>query len=256
MKNTTEHILNRQNKLINLLKINDKMTPHQLSLLLDCSINTVRRDINELHEKEALVKKYGYVYFNPDYSPNFDSFGPTKIKEEIAKFSSSLIKNEDTVFINSSSTALKSLNYLNHHSNTIITNNMHIFKLDLDTNKKIILTGGTLRPNKKSLTGLDAIKLLETKFAQVCIVGCYGISLETGHVFSSVMTESKINETMVKHTTRTKILLADYRKFGKESEDHFANIKDFDYIITDSYLPNIYINQLEKYNIQLIQVTL
>ncbi|QIL46825.1 DeoR/GlpR transcriptional regulator [Vagococcus coleopterorum] len=256
MKNSKKIIFDRHEKIINLLKQSESALVTDIARLMDCSINTIRRDLNFLEEQDKIIKKHGYVLLNPEYSPNVDQFGPRKIKEAIAKQTSSLIKKFDTIFINSSTTALQTLNFINYQNNTIITNNLNISTLTLPSTCHVVLTGGELRNTKRALTGIDALSLLRDKYADICVMGCYGISLETGHVFSSSTNESQINQMMVKHTRGVKVLLADYRKFNKESEEHFANISNFDYIITDSFLPNIYIQQIEKCGVQLIQVRL
>ncbi|MGH2251963.1 DeoR/GlpR family DNA-binding transcription regulator, partial [Enterococcus faecalis] len=70
--------------------------------------------------------------------------------------------------------------------------------------------------------------------AHVCVIGCSGVSFEHG-VTTKIFNEPKINELMIKQTTKVKILVPDHRKMGLTSKFKIAAITAFDCLITDKH---------------------
>ena len=58
--------------------------------------------------------------------------------------------------------------------------------------------------------------------------------------------EAKINELMIKQTTKVKILVADHRKIGLTSKFKIADITAFDCLITDKHCSSTLITELRK----------
>lgn len=252
MKSSIDTINTRHATIIDLLKINKKMTTEQLAKKVNVSMSTIRRDLSVLEEKNELVRKYGYCIYN-DNNHNFDETGPELIKIQIARAVNDYIKDYNTIFINSSSTALGALEYLTAKHLTIVTNNLKIAFSSHDSEYNYILTGGELRFPKEVLVGDIATHTITSMNADVCIIGCSGISIENG-VTTKIFHEAKINEQMIKQTFGCRILVADHRKIGTTSKFKISDISIFDYLITDKYCPNDTIRQIETLGVSVIQV--
>ncbi|MDY4307249.1 hypothetical protein SNF32_07440 [Enterococcus mundtii] len=124
----------------------------------------------------------------------------------MARCASQYIGDYATVFINSSSTALATLDYLESNHVTVVTNNLKVISCVRQGNYTYILTGGELRVPKEVLVGDIAARTLADMNADVCIIGCSGVDLENG-VTTKILNESKINEWMIKRVSNVVFLL-------------------------------------------------
>lgn len=102
------------------------MTTYKLADALNVSLSTIRRDLNVLETKNDIIRKYGYCIYNDQNQKDFDQSGPELLKQAIARVACSYLSDYDTVFINSSSTALNILHYLKADHLTIVTNNLKL----------------------------------------------------------------------------------------------------------------------------------
>lgn len=72
------------------------------------------------------------------------------------------------------------LHYLKADHLTIVTNNLKIATKPHVSQYNYILTGGELRFPKEVLVGDIAINTITATHADVCVIGCSGVSLEHG----------------------------------------------------------------------------
>lgn len=254
MKNSLAAIDKRHAEILDILEANHQMTTQELAEALDVSLSTIRRDLNLLEEKNDIIRRYGYCIFNYDNKRDFDQSGPVRIKQAIAREASRYVQDYDTIFINSSSTALKTIDYLNSEHLTIVTNNLKINYSPHNANYNYILTGGEMRFPKEALVGDIAMNTISSMNADVCIIGCSGVSLESG-VTTKIINEAKINELMINRTIKRKVLVADHRKIGLTSQFKIADISVFDYLITDQFSSPETLKEIQKMGVKVIQIT-
>ncbi len=253
MKNSLVNIDKRQKKILELLQQKSQMTALELAEALEVSISTVRRDLNLLEEQNEIIRHYGYCSYNYDNKNDFDQPGPERLKQAIAREASKYINDYDTVFINSSSTALKTLEFVYSNHLTIVTNNVKINYSPHKENCNYILTGGEMRFPKEALVGDIALNTISSMNADVCIIGCSGVNLESG-VTTKILNESTINEMMIRQTYKRKILVADHRKIGLISKFKIADISVFDYLITDQFSSGKALDEIRNTGVKVIQI--
>lgn len=253
MKNSIDTITTRHEKILSILKEHKEMSTEQLASEVGVSLSTIRRDLNILEDKNDVIRKYGYCIYN-EINHNYDETGPETIKKQIARAVKDYICDYNTVFINSSSTALGALEYFTAKHLTIVTNNLKVAYSSHDNEYNYILTGGELRFPKEVLVGDIATNTITSMNADVCIIGCSGVSIENG-VTTKIFHEAKINEYMIKQTFECRILVADHRKIGKTSKFKISDVSIFDYLITDKYCPNDIIKQIKDLGVTVIQVS-
>lgn len=254
MKNSLAAIDKRHAEILEILEANHQMTTQELAEALDVSLSTIRRDLNLLEEKNDIIRRYGYCIFNYENKRDFDQSGPVRIKQAIAREASKHVHDYDTIFINSSSTALKTIDYLNSEHLTIVTNNLKINYSPHNANYNYILTGGEMRFPKEALVGDIAMNTISSMNADICIIGCSGVSLESG-VTTKIINEAKINELMINRTIKRKVLVADHRKIGLTSQFKIADISVFDYLITDQFSSPETLKEIQKMGVKVIQIT-
>lgn len=253
MKNSIENIQTRQASILLLLQKKGELTAKDLAEELKVSLSTIRRDLIILENKNDIIRKHGYCLFNFKNKEHFDETGPLVIKNLIGKEAAKFINNYDSVFINTSSTALSTLDYVTADYLTIISNNLKLKHKQHIQHSTYLLTGGEMRFPKEALVGDIAINTITGMNADVCIIGCNGVDLENG-VTTKILHEAKINEVMINQTRSKRILVADHRKIGQTSKFKIADLSVFDYLITDQYSSAPTLKAIEKLGLQVIQV--
>ncbi len=121
-------------------------------------------------------------------------------------------------------------------------------------NCSYILTGGEMRFPKEALVGDIALNTISSMNADVCIIGCSGVSIDNG-VTTKILNESTINEMMIRQTFKCKILVADHRKIGLTSKFKIADISVFDYLITDKFCSEKVIAEIKNVGVKVIQIS-
>lgn len=254
MKNSLHNIAQRHEKIICFLKEQLTSDPRTLAALTQVSLPTIRRDLEHLTNMGKITRKYGEVAYN--YDPEFDHVpneNIIKIKQGLAQKAASYIHDGDTVFINSSSAALNTVQFLKEKRLTIISNNLKISDYEHHQQSTILLTGGEIRFPKEVLVGEEALQMIEKVNASISIIGCYGLTLEKG-LTSSAFQEAKINAAMIRQTSGQVIVLADYRKLGNLASFPVGTLAEIDTLITDPFANIHFLQQLEKNGVQVIQI--
>lgn len=253
MKSSHKTIKYRRDKLLELLTRETSLLVKEISQELAVSEITIRRDLIALekmglvqraHGKAQIVKKTGTEDYNEDIEI---------LKNAIAKKAAEFVKDGNTLFINTGSTALASLKNLEDKRVTIVTNNVKVANLDHNPNSTVILSGGEIRFPKEALVGDIAIDSFSKMSSNISIIGCSGLSVENG-ITTPVLHESKINSLIIERTNGLVIVVADYRKIGFSSNFTSGNIKDINYLITDTFASPEVIRAIEKQGVQVIQV--
>ncbi|WP_124065507.1 DeoR/GlpR family DNA-binding transcription regulator [Clostridium sp. E02] len=227
MKKDRACVENRRNRILELMKKNPRVRVDELAEALEVSLITIRRDLQYLEDKKLLVRTHGGAIASG--SP-FDEV--SLYRRLIAEFAAKFVSDNDTVFINTSSNALKILESISCSNVTVITNNGKAIHCEHSQEVNVVLTGGELRYPKEAMVGDFAIRNLQTIYAKKAFIGCSGISGENG-MTTEIFNEVSINEMMVGHATQDVYVLADHTKIGKNSSFVSCPIEKIKYLITD-----------------------
>lgn len=253
MKRSLAEVNYRRNHILEYLEQQKISDIKQIATTFDISEMTARRDCDALKKMGRIKKHFGKIEFIYDIdSMTKDIDALEEIKETLAMKAATFVKKEDTIFINSSSTALMVLNYLKDKPINLLTNNTKIVQIEYHPHSTIFLSGGEVRSQKEALTGSTAVQSFHDVRSDVTIISCSGISLENG-ITTSVMNEAKVNEQIITNSGRL-IVVADYRKIGYTSNFTIGNIADIDILITDQYAEKKVLDDIEAIGTQVIQV--
>lgn len=250
MKNSQSVIQQRHMQLLQYLQLHGTCTVNDLANHLHMSPITIRRDLDELESKQLLIRRFGRAEAilpstkedEPIYMASIEQ--NINCKRAIARAAADRLQDGDTVFINSSATALLIYPFIRREV-MVITNNGRSLQVDRPANVSLMLTGGEVTGNKKSLTGQIAVDMLSHITASKCILGVSGISVEGG-ITSRVMQETIINRTMLQRCTGEKIVVADHTKVGVEHNFFSSKIQNITHLITDSMADPAKLNFLRE----------
>jgi DeoR family fructose operon transcriptional repressor len=254
MKVSRSIVENRRARILEMLEKNESVKVMELAERLNVSPLTIRRDFEEM-EKENLIIRFhgGASLIREEIQENMFSSTLTLHKHAIAKAAARFVEDGDTIFINTSSTALLILNYITAKQVTVMTNNAKALFSKIREDMMVFLTGGELRFPKESMVGDFAINNLSRVKATKCFMGCSGLTIEEG-VTTAVLQEAAVNELMLNRTTGKRFILGDYQKIGRTHSFVSGSIDKVDCLITDIYANQEVVNKLRERNIEVIQV--
>ncbi len=254
MRNSQAVIDKRREHILKLLEYRENVSIEELAEQLKTSTITIRRDLEFFEEKNLIERHRGGASMNKNnFTTNIFSSNLALNKHAIAKAAARFVENGDTIFINTSSTALLMLEYISAKQVTIVTNNARAIFCESKENLFVVLTGGELRMPKESLVGDFAINNLNRVKASKSFLGCSGISTKGGFT-TAVLQEVAINEVMLHNTIGLKFVLADTNKVGKTHSFLSGSIKDIDYLITDTVADESEVKNLRNSGLKVIQV--
>jgi len=254
MRNSKASIDKRREHILKIIEYRTNVTVEELATQLKTSAITIRRDFDYFEEKGLIERHRGGASLNKtNFTTNIFSSSLTLNKHAIAKAAARFVEDGDTIFINTSSTALLMLEYITAKQVTIVTNNGKAIFCETKDNLFVVLTGGELRMPKESLVGDFAINNINRVKAVKSFLGCSGISTEGGFT-TAVLQEVAINEMMLKNTTGLKFVLADKNKVGRVNSFLSGSISELDYLITDIFAPDLEVKSLRANGLKVIQV--
>lgn len=224
----------RREKIMKKIQTAGKVFVNDLATQLQVSQLTIRRDLQYWEEKGAVERFYGGAKLIQNFISIDDPTRSNELyKHAIAKYAAHYVKDGDTIFINTSSTALLIINYIKNKHVTVITNNGKAIFMEHDPLLSICLTGGELRNPKESMVGDLALNNLSRVSATKAFLGCSGLSVHSG-MTTAILQEVAINEMMINRCLGETFILADHTKIKNDHSFVSGNIKSFDYLITDN----------------------
>lgn len=255
MKRSRALVDERRNRVLEVLKENGQIKVADLAEEFNVSPLTIRRDLQYLEDNKKIERFYGgasIIENNPETLDEVDEL--TLYRQLIAKCAASLVEDGDTIFINTSSTALKLIQYLGDKRVTVITNNGKAINVKRSPNVSIILTGGELRDVKEAMVGEFALNNLERVSAKKSFLGCSGLSVDSG-MTTEILNEVNINQAMTRRVTGPTYILADHTKLGKDSSFVSYKINRIKNIITDEKADVNIVNTFKGMGINVHQVS-
>lgn len=254
MKKSKLEVEQRRRIIIDILSKEENINADKLADRLGVSAITIRRDLLCLESKNRVTLQYGKVELQKTFSEFHNDLSEIETrKNQIAKRAVDFIDDGDTIFVNTSTTALLILRYLKDKKVNIITNNANAVFIPKDYHVNVLLTGGELREPKESMTGEFALSTLSKVTANKCFIGCSGITSETG-ITTKILAEVAINELMLKNCTGLCIVLADSTKIGHNDSFVSSSLDEIDYLITDRFADTKELSAIEKQNVNILKV--
>ena len=251
MKTKKSIVSKRREEILNYISSENTVTSKELIEKFKVSEITIRRDLDFLQSLGKIQRFHGGARINKCQDPA--NLLLENKKEKIAHKCADFINNDDDIFINSSSTALKVLKFIKNKRVNIITNNAKASSIKIDPLVNVILTGGRVSYPKNAMTGTFALNNLKTVASNITIVGISGITTE-GDLTTSILDEVEINKYMLSESTEKNILVCDSSKFQKSANFKIDTIDHIDIVITDSEINRTVLETIEKKGIKVILV--
>jgi DeoR family fructose operon transcriptional repressor len=245
-------------------RIRDYLALHQvasnpdLSHLLRVSEATVRRDLEQLEIEGHLERTHGGAIVSqqlpvePEYVNSAQSHPEEKFR--IGQAAATLVRDGDTLFVNSGTTAAAFVRALPPGLRlTLITNNVSatLEAREAGTDLELILLGGAYRPRAKSVVGRFAAETLRQVYATKAIIGVDGLSLKHGCT-TPASAEAEIARLMIERTRGDVIVIADHSKWGVVSNYAIAPLDSVTRLVSDDGLDPGARSQLAAHGVDVV----
>lgn len=254
MKRERAFVENRRSQVLDKIIENPGIHVDELASLFDVSAITIRRDLQYLEDQKKLVRFYGGAVPTEQVMSGTRGDEAAVYRDLISRYAATLVEDGDSVFINTSRTALQILQYVKKKNVTVITNNGRAINNDHPDGVSVILTGGELRYPKEAMVGEFAERNLMKVYAKKAFIGCSGISDECG-VTTDNANEVNLNELMLRRATKTAYILADHTKIGNNSSFRTCGIERVTHLVTDEKAPKAILDIFREKGIQVHQVS-
>lgn len=247
--------IERQEKILSIIKERKNVTTKELQRLVYASSSTIIRDLVKM-EKQGLIKRThgGAAIIVPkDIESSLTIRVRTNIKEKnrIARKAVEFIKNDDSIFIDSSSTLQSLIPFLRTHKYlTVITNGLNnALLLANDTTVSIYMIGGLVAQNSNSAIGALTLTTLESFNANIALFSASGIMGNS--ITEHSVEQANVKKIMIKKA-QTSILLCDSSKFNRVNLAEITTFDEIDYFITDKMPDEEILDAINKTKCQLI----
>lgn len=232
--------VDRRMKILKKLSLHDKVFVNELSKEFGVSEVTIRNDLEQLESKNLLIRaRGGAMSASQVVSQDLQLGEKHKLnmqeKIRIGKAAAKLVKDSDTVIIDSGTTTLEVVKNLAPALNnvTIISNALNIAnQLVSSTNIHLIIPGGVLRKNSLSLIGPLAEKNFKNLYVDKVFLGVDGFDTTQG-ISTPNMEEAYLNQIMI-DVAREVIVVTDSSKFLRKSLAFICKLDRINMVITDS----------------------
>ena len=238
----------RKHRILSILQTEKMVVVSELSKKFSVSEETIRRDLEKLEHEGLVVKAYGGAVLNENAQGDMPLAVRKKTnvigKQKIADILSGFIKDNTSLMLDCSSTALFIAKRIKERKNmTIITNSLEILiELKDQKNWKILSTGGLLGEDSLALVGSSADKMISGFHVNASIISCKGFDINKGFTDSNDL-HASTKRAMLENCDK-RILAVDSYKFDRIAFNVVGNLSDIDVIVTDVKPPE---GWLEKF---------
>jgi len=154
-------------------------------------------------------------------------------KDAIARAAAAMVSDGDTVMLDIGTTAWRVARRLHGRPITIVTRNLAAFdELREDRAVQIVLLGGVLRPDHRSLIGHLTEDNIRQLRADLLFMGTSGVRA-TGHLVDTVPAEVSVKRTMIEASDRV-VLIADSTKFPGSGMAMVCGPESLDVVVTEA----------------------
>ncbi len=226
----------RRDEIKKILLARKSITVSEMAQHFNVSTETIRRDFDSLANEGFLEKSYGGATLKIRVAHQV----PQKIKsgilvenkQRMAKKAAELIRPNDCIFLDHSTTVYELCKEIENIPLTVMTNSFYVISyFARNPNIKLVCPGGNFDINAQGFFGLELLEYLTRHYLDKAFFSCRSLDIENGLCDTEEQTAA-MRRTIIAQSDSA-YLLADHSKFGKRSFIHIANLEEIDCLITD-----------------------
>jgi DeoR family glycerol-3-phosphate regulon repressor len=230
----------RQKEILEMARIDGKVTVDGLAHKYGVTVQTIRRDLSDLADSGRLERVHGgaviasgVTNIRYDERRRLNQDGKKSIAVKCAQH----IPNGASVFMNiGTTTEAVAHELLDHENLLVVTNNLNIANiLTANHSCEIILVGGVLRRSDGGLVGRLTAKMIKQFKFDYSVLGCSAIDAD-GDLLDFDGQEVMVSTTAIKRSRKV-VAVADRIKFDRKAPLTVCSLADVTTLITDTGLP-------------------
>ncbi len=231
----------RQARIIHELQKRGCVEIAELSGLLEVDRSTVRRDLANLSARGLVERTRGGALPGPsvglrDIPYKVKRIERTPEKQAIGRAAAALVREGDTVLLDSGSTTYQiALALRQHASVSVVTNDLNVAMCLADSpGVRLVVAGGTLLDSVYALNGPQTVHALRDVRVDKLFLGADAIHHESG-ITNVTFVEVEVKQAMIA-AAREVVVVADSSKFERHALARVCTLEEIDLIITDDQL--------------------
>jgi DeoR/GlpR family transcriptional regulator of sugar metabolism len=248
----------RTERLRTFIEERKRVTLADIVDAFDVSPATVRRDLGALAERGEIRRVRGGAVAVRQAPPELPvvqrAANQADAKARIGKAAAELVRDDETIFLSSGTTALEVARHLRDRSGlTVLTNSLLVVNMLIDSSDiEVIALGGQLRRSEMSLIGHVAEGALRELRAAKTIFGVRAIHPQQG------LTNDYLPETLTDRAILglggEVIVVADHTKCGRAAAAFVAPATAMDLLVTDEATPDAFVDELTIRGVRVLRV--
>lgn len=224
-------------EIIDLCQQYERIEVHTLVDQLGVSEATIRRDLQQMEDLRMISRYHGGAKLNNEQTVEpsmiYKHEANSLTKNKVARLASSLIKDNQMIYIDAGSSTFEMLQYISAKNITVVTSGIPHIGILGEKNIRTLVLGGMIRWSTQAITGTYALKQLEDMYFDIAFIGVNGIHKHLGYTTTNEL-EAAVKEKVINQST-TSYLLADASKFNKLYPIKYASLNQ-GVLISDSIL--------------------
>lgn len=231
--------LARHAKIIEIMESKNTISIKELAQRLGCTEMTVRRNLDELQQKNFVRREHGYAYLlTPARSTDYYVEIQENVQEKkaIAAVAFSYLKPGVSVCFDSGTTVQQLVDLIPENLPLSVITPSLTAAMTLSARKEVqvLLPGGFLHHSNRTLL-LDDAGSLSTYRVDLAFLSCRSLQIPGG-TFEHSQTMTATKRALASIASR-RILLLDYSKWDVSSICNTIPLDQLDLIITDNRAP-------------------
>jgi DeoR family glycerol-3-phosphate regulon repressor len=226
----------RQNEILSLARTAGRVGVDDLAARFDVTPQTIRRDLNELCDRNILTRVHGGAVVSSSVE-NLSYEARRQIaaesKQAIGAAAAALIPDNSSLFINIGTTTEEVARALAARKDLlVITNNINVaLTLYRHPSIKVIIAGGPVRHSDGAVVGSAAVDLIRQFKVDTAVVGASAID-EDGSLLDFDPLEVNVSRAIIENARRV-LLVCDQMKVARAAPVRIGHMAQIDAFVTD-----------------------
>lgn len=239
----------RREEIKHLLLQKNSVTVGEIAKRFNVSSETVRRDLAALCNEGFCTKTYGGASLVARSTSVTNSSIKKNLRLEekqlIARIGADLIKPNDCIFLDHSTTVAEMCQEIRNMHLTVVTNSMWVIReLGSLENINLVITGGKVSIDDQGIFGMETQNFLREHYFDKAFFSCKSLNLTKG-VFDANAQIAAFRRILCEQSEQS-FLMADHTKFGVPGFVHSIDYQNLDALITDMKLDKKWKQKLEE----------
>jgi len=245
----------RKNKIAEIVNTKGRITVPELASIFKISKITIRRDLNELERKGVISRTHGGAIKNPKTAEELLHEEQMELrieeKKRIVNFAFSLLEENDSIILESSTTNLYFSELLPKNIKLKIFTNSPAITANLrkyNSNIEVFCSGGFLKKDTFSFVGYDTINFFQKVYVDKAFISIGGLNKENFMTIAS-QDELEVKKSIIKSAKKI-IALSDSSKFNTTLLYKVDSVDIIDIMVTDNEIDKQLLSKLMKMKIK------